>query len=73
MKSFIIWMVGTLLGAAVGYGISILLEMNVLLLISIGVILGSTSAITFNIHREEVPVFNEIDIEDETEDPDTAL
>lgn len=72
MKSFIIWLLGTLFGAAVGYGISILADMNELLFISIGVILGSTSAITYNIHREKDISLDELEVEQQTKgvDPD---
>ncbi len=73
MKSFIIWMVGTLLGAAVGYGLSFLLKMNVPLLILAGIILGNTIAITFNIHREKEFGFDDIEMEDEVEDLDSTL
>lgn len=73
MKSFIIWIVGTLLGAGTGYALSFLLDVNIFLLIFFGVILGSSVAITFNIHREkeEAPELPEpVEFE---EDPETLI
>lgn len=73
MKSCFIWIAGTLLGAGAGYALSFLLDVNFLLLLFAGIILGSSIAITFNIHRdkEEVPELPEP--EEIGDDPDTII
>lgn len=52
MKSFFIWVFGMIIGAGLGYGLSFLLDINFLLLMSAGIILGSSAAITINIFRK---------------------
>ncbi|MDR9415366.1 MAG: hypothetical protein RI564_03705 [Gracilimonas sp.] len=54
MKSFLIWVISVLAGACTGYILSLVLEVNIFLLIGIGVIMGSSAGITCNIHRERV-------------------
>jgi hypothetical protein len=53
MKSFFTWFIATLIGAAVGFGISWLTGLNIYLGIGIGIILGSSAGVTANIHRGE--------------------
>lgn len=53
MKSFFTWFIATLIGAAVGFGISWLTGLNIYLCIGIGIILGSSAGVTANIHRGE--------------------
>lgn len=53
MKSIIIWICGIIIGALAGYGIGLTQSSSPYFWIGIGVILGSTLAVTYNIHREK--------------------
>lgn len=53
MRSVLIWLISTIMGALAGYGLSFLLtEINMFIQVAGGVIIGSSVAITINIHRE---------------------
>lgn len=51
MKSFLIWLLATFIGTAIGFGISWLTGINLYLSLWIGIILGSSAGVTANIHR----------------------
>jgi hypothetical protein len=53
MKSFLLWLLATILGAGIGYGVGWLTGINLYLCIGIGVIIGSSIGITSYIHREQ--------------------
>jgi hypothetical protein len=59
MKSTLIWILCFLGGTACGYGLSFYLDINFYLLMVAGGIIGSTTGITINIHREDEFVFHE--------------
>lgn len=63
MKSFIFWLAGLIIGALFGYAIAVFFELNSILAISCGIIVGSTMAITINILRskEDIPPVPEPD------------
>ncbi|MFP8489020.1 hypothetical protein ACKGJO_07940 [Gracilimonas sp. Q87] len=51
MKSFLIWLLATFIGAALGFGISWLTGINLYLSLGIGIILGSSAGVTANMDR----------------------
>lgn len=63
MKSLLIWLAGILTGAALGYGLSFVVGLNVFLAVGVGVILGSSLGVTINIHRGRETDFPEQEIE----------
>lgn len=66
MKSFLIWIFCLIIGAAAGFGISLLFDMNLYLLLGIGLIAGSSMGITWNIHRERNVEFENITFDQES-------
>lgn len=71
VKSFFIWIGSVVLGAAIGYGLSYLVTMNLYLLIALGVIIGSSIGVTWNIHREKEHDFEDIEMDEIIEPSDT--
>ncbi|MEX0610229.1 MAG: hypothetical protein WD016_08950 [Balneolaceae bacterium] len=53
MKSCLTWFIGIIVGAAIGYGISSLIQINMYVAIVAGAILGSSFAITLNLKRSD--------------------
>ncbi len=53
MKSFLIWLLVTVTGAGIGYGISWLTGLNPYLCIGVGMVIGSSIGVTANIHRDQ--------------------
>ncbi len=53
MKNTIIWICGILTGGLAGYGIGLFQSSSPYFWMAVGIIFGSTVAITYNIHREE--------------------
>ena len=60
MKSTLIWIICVSLGAAAGYALSMVFAYNLYLLLLLGVIIGSSAGITWNIHRDRMEDLNEI-------------
>lgn len=56
MKSFLIWLLVTVTGAGIGYGISWLTGLNPYLCMGVGVVIGSSIGVTANIHRDQQPM-----------------
>jgi len=67
-----------LIGGLSGYGIGMLQTSNPYLWLAVGIILGSTIAVTYNIHREDDDMFDDLEPEDISEqeeneaNPDSA-
>ncbi|MEQ8523372.1 hypothetical protein [Gracilimonas sp.] len=53
MKNTIIWICGILIGGLAGYGVGLTQSSGLYFWVGVGIILGSTLAVTYNIHREE--------------------
>lgn len=71
MKNTIIWLCGILIGGLAGYGVGILQSTNPYFYIGLGIILGSTIAITFNVHREEEDIPDELMDEEFVQEEET--
>lgn len=53
MKSTLYWISGVLIGAALGYGVSHVFNLNMYFLIVAGAIIGSSATIASNIQRSK--------------------
>lgn len=53
MKNFFFWLGGLITGALAGYLSAIFFGFNTILAVCCGIVLGSTTAITLNILRDE--------------------
>jgi hypothetical protein len=73
MKSFFIWLLAILFGAALGFGLNWLTGMNLYLCIGIGIILGNSAGITANIHRSREPIEFDSTLEIEASDADSLI
>ncbi|MDZ7805672.1 MAG: hypothetical protein U5K71_00985 [Gracilimonas sp.] len=75
MKSFFIWLLATLLGAALGFGLSWLIGMNLYLYVGVGIILGNSAGITANIYRgrESTEFDSDPEIESTAYDSETSV
>lgn len=67
MKNLLIWILGIILGTALGYWLSILLDLNQYLTMAGGAIIGSSFAITLNLRRGST-----YNLEEEISDPDNS-
>ncbi|MFD2533078.1 hypothetical protein [Gracilimonas halophila] len=52
MKSFFIWLIAVIIGGMSGFGVSYLIGYNMYLAVGLGIIFGSTTGVTINIHRD---------------------
>lgn len=68
MKSFLIWLIATFFGTALGYGLNWLTGLNIYLCLGIGAVIGSSAGITVNIHREREVNESEPEIKTEKSD-----
>lgn len=66
MKSFVYWLIATLFGFTLGYGLSWVTGLSIYLSLGIGVIIGSSVGVTFNIHRERDSKIYKQEIEEES-------
>ncbi|MDR9419912.1 hypothetical protein [Gracilimonas sp.] len=64
MKSLFVWVLATLIGIALGFGLSWLTGFNIYLSTGIGAILGSSAGVTANIHRERITTTSAPELED---------
>ncbi|MAL17600.1 MAG: hypothetical protein CL670_14575 [Balneola sp.] len=73
MKNTITWLCGILIGGLSGYGIGVLQTSNPYLWLAVGIILGSSIAVTYNIHREDDDLFDDLESEDATEPEENTI
>jgi hypothetical protein len=70
MKSLLIWLLSTLIGAAIGYGISWLTGINLYLCTGVGIIIGNSAGVTANIHRGKETIAFDSDLNIKSKDSD---
>lgn len=68
MKSVLIWLLVTALGAGIGYGLSWLTGLNLYICIGIGAIIGSSIGVTANIHRDQQGLISDHEMDSSFDD-----